>query len=1105
MNIRNRLVMPLNHRARITKVGHYALILVILLVAMMVAMPTVVYAGGEDAGDPPQGEQVVDQQENVGEGEQTQNTVPDGDVESYEESIPPQEATEHEEQISNSDKALAGDAEDVENPQLEQANNGDTPTVDSSEAESETAVIEKEPIDANDSTQTGVCDENAPDSGDASDESCTDLEPDQDAVLPEEENVVEEAESAQTESNDSAGVSEDVLQSSEIEYIPDPFFFVGGNKYSFLPEGGNCEGVDNCSISNTPIQDALNAVAGGLAPDDGTLYIEGGIFEEDIFIENYVNLTLQGSANDSLTTLAGEIQIVDSQQIVMQDFTFLKTIILENSTEISIIGTDLDDKVDVTIVGSSQVEIDAEEGDDEIAVHGSHGEVDVEGGAGDDVLAIDFVLDDDPADAIITFDGGDDFDSMQFQGGNFISVDYRASDPSSGTIDFDAAHVIYTNIEPIVDTTVAASATFPTTTSGTDDTIDIIDGGIQNGFQTIKVQGITFEDVSFANKTSVTVDGASGDDTITVKFTKLAVGLTSLTVKGGGSDGDKINVSGIVNMDGGDLTLDAETVTVNDNATISTRDLLLNPVNYETDPSEGDSGKLELKGSHITIGTGAKLLAHVEENSTYSQGNIYLKVNENAGIDPSFANLDSNSVSILVKGGAVLRGGKVELSSTVDHSRVFQYQGDESDVALNSLAGFVENLTFLAAVSYSSVESTIEVKPTAKIYASSFYATASGIGSAQAEPSGLGISVAFASVKNRTKVIIGGDVTTTGDAYINAGVDNTVMSYATTYGLHGGAAAIAITMLDSEATTHITDDANLKVNGDLTIQAVTVDRTYNYANSSADEGGALGIAAAIGDEISITNTFVDGIVEVGGDLSIYATHTNKFVKRPIVIIPQEEGGVNAEAEAKLDPGKYTKWLRRVRAGTGALEGSQWTPSLRGSMAGSTGTLSNFLSNTVIVALQEALPANKGTPPFQLAAAVAVAVVTKKANVRVGDGGADGDSNNGALTAYGSITIQSIVANRPKVNAISNVENGGDPTDIGGRKNTKFAGSAAVTFGKYINEAKAFINKNATVDARFHLLVNSQALNDLSLLNLGRNVAKNFYEVFIETPDHESTD
>lgn len=68
--------------------------------------------------------------------------------------------------------------------------------------------------------------------------------------------------------------------------IPDPYFFVDGVKHSYLPSEGNCQGAENCAVSTTPIQDAINAVSGGMTPDDGVIYIEGGNYAENVSLQN---------------------------------------------------------------------------------------------------------------------------------------------------------------------------------------------------------------------------------------------------------------------------------------------------------------------------------------------------------------------------------------------------------------------------------------------------------------------------------------------------------------------------------------------------------------------------------------------------------------------------------------------------------------------------------------------------------------------------------------------------------------------------------------------------------------------------------------------------
>ena len=1113
MNIRRCLITPINVGELIAKTGYYVLYLVILLSALMVTTPTLVYAGGEGDTESPQVEELVEMPDDKGEIDHNQSPAPDQDNQQGlgavqyrgDSGTPVDPSIESQELDEGVAEEPEGDVAISENLQPDQENNRGSSEDDE--------VVETQDNVADEADQAEQSVETSTEPVDARNENSKAPDFDEKANMTEDEDSVWEDEAEQTESNDTEDVLKNSVQTDVLQIVPDPYFFVSGSKYSFLPYGGNCDGLENCSISNTPIQDALDAVADGLAPDDGTLYIEGGVFEEDFVIADLVDLKLQGSANGEETTLAGDIQVVDSQKIQLRDFNFLKTIVVENSSEVTIVGTNQSDEIDVKIVGTSQIEIEAEEGDDVVTVHGSQGEVAVYGGAGDDLLKIDFILDVDPANALITYDGGDNFDVLQLTGGNFAEVSYLPKDPSSGSIQLDDARVVYTNIEPVNELSTATSAKFSGT--GGADTITIADGGVvtdatncPTGCQTIEIQSPQFENVKFANKTNVTITGSAGDDTITLNFSKLAAGLETLKVEGGEStisvtsDTDKIFVANTISMHGGDISLEAEDITVNVNQTISTRKLADGETNYETASSTGDSGDIKLNGHHIKIEEGAKLFAHVEDNSTHSAGDIEFTVYDDAGIDLSFYNRDDSSVSITIKENAVIRGSTVKLSSSVDHSRILQYTGDDQQCMLDELARFVKSLSFFAGVAYSSIKSTVEIKPSAKVFADSFTATAGGVASAQSEPAGIGISVALAFVNNVTKVIIGGQVTTTGDAYINAGVDNTALAIANTSALMGGAAAVAIHIVDSEASIHITDDATLNIGGNLTVQANTVDRIYNQATTSADDKGMLGIAVAIGDEENITSAYVDGTVTVGQDLAINAHHTTKPVQRPILIIPKEESGVNAESGLEVGDGEKKKWLDRVRLGTGTLDGVEFKPSLRGTSSAAAGVLTNFIQGAVMAFLKEKMPKQSGTPSFQMSAAVAIADDVNKTTVRVGDGNTDNDSKSGAITVGGSLTMDSTIESRPSVSAISSVEKGTDKEDIQG---TKFAGSAAVTLGLFTNEAKCYINENAQVDAANNLLVRAQALNDLSLLNLGRKIKKDVANPFNFEPKYKSTD
>ena len=57
--------------------------------------------------------------------------------------------------------------------------------------------------------------------------------------------------------------------------LPQVYFITQGVQYRFLSPTGDCSGQDHCTISASPLQDALDTVAVGLHPDDGKIYLTG--------------------------------------------------------------------------------------------------------------------------------------------------------------------------------------------------------------------------------------------------------------------------------------------------------------------------------------------------------------------------------------------------------------------------------------------------------------------------------------------------------------------------------------------------------------------------------------------------------------------------------------------------------------------------------------------------------------------------------------------------------------------------------------------------------------------------------------------------------------
>src|SRR5262245_42032011 len=167
-------------------------------------------------------------------------------------------------------------------------------------------------------------------------------------------------------------------------------------------------------------------------------------------------------------------------------------------------------------------------------------QVAVSGGAGNGTLTI--VNPDGslfaPTGGISYDGGGQSGDALEVVGGAASNAALTAgATPDAGTLTHAGADgtqtIAFAGIAPIVDTVAAASLTI-NGIAGTD-TITVTDGGVVNGFQTTTVSSNTFESVTFANKTNVTIDGHGGNDTVSFNNPNPAAGMTTLNLQGVGS------------------------------------------------------------------------------------------------------------------------------------------------------------------------------------------------------------------------------------------------------------------------------------------------------------------------------------------------------------------------------------------------------------------------------------------------------------------------------------------------------------------------------------------------------------------------------------------
>ena len=286
--------------------------------------------------------------------------------------------------------------------------------------------------------------------------------------------------------------------------------------------------------------------------------------------------------------------------------------------------------------------------------------------------------------------GADGFDTLGIQGGTHQRVVYSSSGPDAGTIDLDGTRINYAGLEPITDTSVTPDRVF-TGTFGADQIV--LESSPTPGMMTIRSANGTFESVTFLDPAnSLTIKGDFDDDTVSIKSVDPAF-QGALMVQG--DDGnDTINVDGSLTLPGAALSLDAETVEVKAGITVSTRntDASGNSIAY--------SGAITIKGRNITLDSGAKLLAGVEDGSPYLPGKVTLTAEDKVGagvgvvqlVSPYFGS-NLNATTTLT--GATIEGGDIQIGSEAQTSlSAWEKAGDFIGLAneLGSLFGQAASL-----------------------------------------------------------------------------------------------------------------------------------------------------------------------------------------------------------------------------------------------------------------------------------------------------------------------------------------------------------------------------------------------------------------------------
>jgi hypothetical protein len=179
----------------------------------------------------------------------------------------------------------------------------------------------------------------------------------------------------------------------------------------------------------------------------------------------------------------------------------------------------------------------------------------------------------------IAFDGGrGGYNTLDLRGGRFARQRHVAYGPHSGLITLDATTVHYTDIAPIIDTTPSSASEIHIAEPGAE--IKVEDGAPVAGVHTTRVYGgvsAKFEQITFANKTHVTISALQGGDVFTFDNPNPAQGLVSVLLKGAANESTTFGATATavpltiegagtdtVNLGSGSLQALLAQVTVND-------------------------------------------------------------------------------------------------------------------------------------------------------------------------------------------------------------------------------------------------------------------------------------------------------------------------------------------------------------------------------------------------------------------------------------------------------------------------------------------------------------------------------------------------------------
>jgi filamentous hemagglutinin family protein len=390
--------------------------------------------------------------------------------------------------------------------------------------------------------------------------------------------------------------------------------------------------------------------------------------------------------------------------------------------------------------------------------------------------------------------------------------------------------------------------------------------------------------------------------------------------------------------DGANLTLQADnSIIVSPDVVLSTRKTANGAAdNQATAPSVGNSGKLTITASHITLGDGAKLYAQADNG--YIAGDVSLIATSIVEAVPtgSGVSLSAGTAEAAIKVGknVDIFGDKISLSAIASvapsaeaalgviaskdsngndvidpvTAQTMQSHGvtvnQSSSSLFESVTGMLAGNGLVAAVQILSSNASIEIGDGARIVAKGDVSiTASSSASAKVELTDVPIGVVVTQVKSNASVGVGAAsiISNAGKVDIRA-INSNTTNVAVEVSIKDDSVPLAmatvVSLSEGSASTHLGAGSVVSAAKSVTIGAEQV-KDNSLSVSGEAENGAVVVGVVVDVSSLSASTTVEGQVTSGESMRIYASFdtASNSVSNGIVI---------TETQSEADEGEANK-------------------------------------------------------------------------------------------------------------------------------------------------------------------------------------------------------